>query len=61
MNAIGRSAADRYVFVVFTLQQTDGHTRLWPISARYIHKGTSIFHPIWVRKAYPFHSGPTRC
>lgn len=38
MRAIGKSAAGRYVFVVFLLREIDGQTKLRPISARYMHK-----------------------
>ena len=36
--AIGRTAADRYAFVVFTPRQTGARIFLRPISARYMHK-----------------------
>lgn len=36
--AIGKSAAGRYVFVVFMLRDIDGQTKLRPISARYMHQ-----------------------
>eukprot|EP01041_Mallomonas_annulata_P028473 gene28473-50332_t len=38
MRAIGKSAAGRYVFVVFMLREIDGQTKLRPISARYMHQ-----------------------
>ena len=38
MRAIGRTAAGRYVFLVFMLREVDGETRLRPISARYMHE-----------------------
>ena len=38
MRAIGRTAAGRYVFVVFMPREIDGQTRLRPISARYMHQ-----------------------
>lgn len=38
MRAIGKSAAGRYVFVVFMLREIDGQTKLRPISARYMHE-----------------------
>lgn len=38
MRAIGKSAAGRYVFVVFVLRELDGLTKLRPISARYMHQ-----------------------
>jgi hypothetical protein len=38
MRAIGRSAAGRYLFVVFMLREIDGQTKLRPISARYMHQ-----------------------
>ena len=37
-SAIGRNAADRGVFVVYTLRQRDGMHVIRPISARYMHK-----------------------
>lgn len=37
MRAIGKSAAGRYVFVVYQLKQREGKTMLRPISARYMH------------------------
>ncbi len=36
--AIGKSAAGRYVFVVFMLREIDGQMKLRPISARYMHE-----------------------
>ena len=38
MRAIGKSVAQRYVFVVFMLRKIDGRTMLRPISARYMHQ-----------------------
>jgi len=38
MRAIGKSAAGRYVFVVFMLREIDSQTKLRPISARYMHE-----------------------
>jgi hypothetical protein len=38
MRAIGKSAAGRYVFVVFMLREIDDQTKLRPISARYMHE-----------------------
>ena len=38
MRAIGKSAAGRYVFVVFMLREIDGQMKLRPISARYMHE-----------------------
>lgn len=38
MRAIGKSAAGRYVFVVFMLREIDGEMKLRPISARYMHE-----------------------
>lgn len=35
--AIGKTTAGRYVFLVFTLRDAGGETRLRPISARYMH------------------------
>ncbi len=36
--AIGRTAAGRYAFVVFTPRQTRGEILMRPISARYMHR-----------------------
>lgn len=36
--AIGRTAADRYAFVVFTPRQTGAGILMRPISARYMHR-----------------------
>lgn len=36
--AIGRSAAGRYIFVVFMLREIGGQTKLRPISARSMHQ-----------------------
>ncbi len=36
--AIGRTAAGRYAFVVFTLRTVDGAVMIRPISARYMHQ-----------------------
>lgn len=38
MRAIGKTAAGRYVFVVFTLRLVNGERKLRPISARYMHQ-----------------------
>jgi uncharacterized DUF497 family protein len=38
MRAIGKTADERYVFVVFTLRRIRGQTLLRPISARYMHQ-----------------------
>lgn len=38
MRAIDKTAAGRYVFVVFMLRQVEGLPRLRPISARYMHQ-----------------------
>ena len=38
LRAIGRTAAGRYVFLVFLPRQIDGETWLRPISARYMHQ-----------------------
>jgi uncharacterized DUF497 family protein len=38
MRAIGKTAAGRYVFVVFMPRDIDGLTKLRPISARYMHQ-----------------------
>jgi uncharacterized DUF497 family protein len=34
MRAIGKTAAGRYVFLVFMLRQIDGQTKIRPVSAR---------------------------
>jgi len=36
--AIGKTAAGRYVFLVFTPREINGQTLLRPISARYMHQ-----------------------
>lgn len=36
--AIGRTAADRYAFVVFTPRKRNGETKLRPLSARFMHQ-----------------------
>ncbi|MDP9056146.1 MAG: BrnT family toxin [Pseudomonadota bacterium] len=38
MRAIGKTASGRYVFLVFMMRRIDGHTKLRPISARYMHQ-----------------------
>ena len=38
MRAIGKTAAGRYVFVVFMPREISGQTKLRPISARYMHQ-----------------------
>lgn len=38
MRAIGKTAAGRYVFVVFMLRKINQQTKLRPISARYMHQ-----------------------
>ena len=38
MRAIGKTSAGRYVFLVFMLRESDGQTKLRPISARYMHQ-----------------------
>lgn len=38
MRAIGKTEAGRYVFLVFMLRDSEGVTRLRPISARYMHQ-----------------------
>lgn len=38
MRAIGKTAAGRYVFLVFTYRQSAGQMKLRPISARYMHE-----------------------
>lgn len=38
MRAIGRTAAGRYVFLVFMAREIDGQPRIRPISARYMHQ-----------------------
>lgn len=37
MRAIGKTQAGRYVFLAFMLRKIDGHAKLRPISARYMH------------------------
>ena len=37
LRTAGRTEAGRYVFVVFTLRQTDGRMTIRPISSRYMH------------------------
>lgn len=37
LRAIGKTAAGRYVFLVFVIRHMDGQARLRPISARYMH------------------------
>lgn len=44
LRAIGKSAAGRYVFVVFMLREIDGQTKLRPISARYMHEKEVIHY-----------------
>ena len=38
MRAIGKTAAGRYVFVVFMPRKVDGQTKLRPVSARFMHQ-----------------------
>lgn len=38
MRAIGKTAAGRYVFLVFMLREIGGQTMLRPISARFMHQ-----------------------
>ena len=38
LRAIGRTAAGRYVFLVFMRREIDSQTKLRPISARYMHQ-----------------------
>ena len=38
MRAIGKTTADRYVFLVFVLRDINGETRIRPLSARYMHQ-----------------------
>jgi len=38
LRAIGKSAAGRYVFLVFTIRERDAVRYIRPISARYMHK-----------------------
>ena len=38
LNAIGRNALGRYVFIAFTLRATGEDTLIRPISARYMHQ-----------------------
>ncbi|OZB35143.1 MAG: hypothetical protein B7X44_10770 [Halothiobacillus sp. 15-55-196] len=44
MRAIGKTAAGRYVFVVFMLREIAGSTKLRPISARYMHQKEIIHY-----------------
>ncbi len=38
LRAIGKTAAGRYVFLVFTIRERDDGRYIRPISARYMHK-----------------------
>ena len=38
IRAIGKTAAGRFVFLVFMVREIEGLTRLRPISARYMHQ-----------------------
>ncbi len=38
LKAIGKTRSGRFVFLVFTLRERDGHTYIRPISARYMHR-----------------------
>ncbi|CAK0761236.1 conserved hypothetical protein [Gammaproteobacteria bacterium] len=38
MRAIGKTAAGRYIFLVFMPREIDGQTMLRPVSARYMHR-----------------------
>ena len=38
LNAIGRNAAGRYLFIAFMARRIDNQTMLRPISARYMHQ-----------------------
>jgi len=38
LRAIGKTAARRYVFLVFMRREIDSQTKLRPISARYMHQ-----------------------
>jgi hypothetical protein len=38
LRAIGKTAAGRYVFLVFTIRERDDGHYIRPISARYMHK-----------------------
>ena len=38
LQAIGRAADGRFVFVVFTLREIEGKTLIRPVSARYMHE-----------------------
>lgn len=44
MRAIGKTKSDRYVFLVFMLREVDGHVKLRPISARYMHQKEIIHY-----------------
>lgn len=37
-NAVGKTDAGRYAFIVFTLREKEGRMLIRPISARYMHK-----------------------
>lgn len=36
--AVGRASTGRYLFVVFTVREREGHRFIRPISARYMHR-----------------------
>jgi len=38
LRAIGRDNEGRYVFVVFTVREKEGHRLIRPINARFMHK-----------------------
>lgn len=38
LNAIGRNAMGRYLFIAFMIRTVDNQTMLRPISARYMHQ-----------------------
>lgn len=38
VRAVGKTAAGRYIFLVFTIRERDGKRYIRPISARYMHQ-----------------------
>jgi uncharacterized DUF497 family protein len=38
VRAVGRTSAEKYLFVVFTVRERDGQSLIRPISARYMHR-----------------------
>ncbi|TAN02986.1 MAG: BrnT family toxin [Rhodanobacteraceae bacterium] len=51
LRAIGKTAAGRYVFMVFTWRTRQGERRLRPISARYMHKHEVDHYESQIEKA----------